>query len=443
MIAVKRQTKRQEKGQAKGMTRKSIQVCAHWQGLENPILMGTLYAAPSRGKEVFSFEYDSVWLRSPHAQVLDPNLMLFSGPQYTRDGHDNFGLFLDSSPDRWGRVLMQRREAQQARAEDRSVRPLLESDYLLGVYDGHRMGALRFRLSDDGPFLDDQEDMAAPPWTKLRDLEYASLQLEQDNAESNKDYITWLKMLIAPGGSLGGARPKASVLDENSHPWIAKFPSRRDEINIGKWEYLVYQLAQKCGVDFAHSDIRNFSGEYDTFLTKRFDRTENGERLHFASAMTLLGKKDGDGGDTGVSYLDLADFLIRNGAQVNEDLEQIWRRIVFYVCISNTDDHLRNHGFILTDRGWVLSPAYDINPVATGGGLAINISKNDNSQNLDLVLSMTPYFRVSEDRAIVIMREVISAVQSWPAIASRLNLPSHEVNVMKNAFRVADETTNI
>lgn len=432
-MAVKRHTK--------GPARKSIQVCAHWQGLENPILMGTLYAAPSRGKEVFSFEYDPAWLKSSHAQVLDPGLMLFSGPQYARDGHDNFGLFLDSSPDRWGRVLMQRREAQQARAGERNVRPLLESDYLLGVYDDHRMGALRFRLGDDEPFLDNQEDMAAPPWTKLRDLEYASLQLEQDDAENDKDYMKWLKMLIAPGGSLGGARPKASVLDENSHPWIAKFPSRRDEINVGKWEYLVYQLAKKVGIVMAYSDIRHFSGEYDTFLTKRFDRAEKGERLHFASAMTLLGKKDGDGGDTGVSYLDLADFLVRNGAQTNEDLEQLWRRIVFYVCVSNTDDHLRNHGFMLTDRGWALSPAYDINSVATGGGLALNISKEDNSQDLDLVLSITPYFRVGKDRANEIIQKTTTVVRSWPNMAKRLSIPSRELSIMKSAFRVADEST--
>ncbi len=434
--------KRQGKAQAKNTARTAIQVCAHWQGLEKPILMGTLYAAPSRGKEVFSFEYDTAWLKSPHAQVLDPHLMLFLGPQYTRGGHDHFGLFLDSSPDRWGRVLMQRREAQQARAEQRDVRPLLESDYLLGVYDGHRMGALRFRLSDDGPFLDDQEDLAAPPWTTLRDLEYASLQLEQNDAESDKDYTKWLNMLIAPGGSLGGARPKASVLDENNHPWIAKFPSRHDEINIGKWEYLVYQLAKKGGISIAHSDIRHFSGDHDTFLTKRFDRTDTGERLHFASALTLLGKKDGDGGDTGVSYLDLADFLIRNGAHVNEDLEQLWRRIVFYVCVSNTDDHLRNHGFMLTDRGWVLSPAYDINPVATGGGLALNISKDDNSQHLDLVLSSAPYFRVGKDRANEIIQEIASVVRSWPDMAKRLTIPTREVSVMKSAFRVADATFN-
>lgn len=423
---------------AKQQARKVIQVCAHWKGLEKPVLMGTLYATSSRGREIFSFEYASTWLKSSHVQILDPDLRLFTGPQYARDNLNNFGLFLDSSPDRWGRVLMQRREAQQAKAEERKVRTLLESDYLLGVYDGHRMGALRFRLSDDEPFLDDQEDMAAPPWTKLRDLEYASLQLEQDNAESNKNYMKWLRMLIAPGGSLGGARPKASVLDENGHPWIAKFPSRRDEINVGKWEYLVYQLAQRANIEIAGSELRNFSGEHDTFLTKRFDRTESGERLHFASAMTLLSKKDGDGGDTGVSYLDLVDFIVRNGAQVNKDLEQLWRRIAFYVCVSNTDDHLRNHGFMLTDKGWVLSPAYDINPVATGGGLALNISKEDNSQDLDLVVDVAPYFRISEDRAEEILQELTAIVRSWSDCARQLGIPSREIHLMEGAFRVVD-----
>jgi len=418
--------------------RKAIQVCAHWEGMDEPAVMGTLFATPARGKEIFSFEYDQAWLKSPHLQELDPDLRLFAGPQYAREGHDNFGLFLDSSPDRWGRVLMQRREAQQALAEARDTRTLYESDYLLGVYDGHRMGALRFRLSDDGPFLDDQVNLAAPPWARLRDLEHASLQLENDNAENQDDYLKWLNMLIAPGGSLGGARPKASVLDEDRHPWIAKFPSRRDEYNVGKWEYLTYLLGQNAGLEIAQSETRKFSGEYDTFLTKRFDRTEDGKRLHFASAMTLLGKKDGDGADTGVSYLELVEFIIRNGARVSADLEQLWRRIVFYTCVSNTDDHLRNHGFMLTNTGWVLSPAYDINPVATGGGLSLNISKDDNRQDLDLIMSVAPYFRVGDERAKEILQEVISAVKSWPGLAKEHSIPTREINLIKGAFKLVD-----
>ncbi len=424
---------------SKKETQKSILVCAHWRGMQEPILMGTLFFASSRGKEIFSFEYDQSWLKSPFAQSLDPDLGLFAGPQYARNGQNNFGLFLDSSPDRWGRVLMQRRETQKAHAEGREIRTLMESDYLLGVYDGYRIGALRFQLSEDTPFLDDQESMAIPPWTKLRDLEYASLQLERENAENESDYLKWLNMLIAPGGSLGGARPKSSVLDDKNHLWIAKFPSRRDETNIGKWEYLVYLLAQDAGIDVSQSEIRNFSGKYDTFLTKRFDRTDTGERYHFASAMTLLSKRDGDGRDSGVSYLDLADFLIRYGARVNQDLEQLWRRIVFYAYVSNTDDHLRNHGFILTGQGWVLSPAYDINPEATAGGLSLNISKGDNSQDLGLILSVAPYFRIEDTRARTIIEEIEVVVKDWTIIAKKLSLSSREMNLMKGAFKLVEK----
>jgi serine/threonine-protein kinase HipA len=398
--------------------------------------MGTLYASPSRGQEIFSFEYDPAWLKSSHAQMLDPNLGLFAGPQYTRGDHPNFGAFLDSSPDRWGRLLMQRREAQLARQEKRNPRTLLESDYLLGVFDGHRMGALRFRLSGRGPFLDNNAELASPPWARLRDLEYASLQLERDDAEEDKDYIKWLKLLIAPGGSLGGARPKAGVVDEDGHSWIAKFPSRRDQINIGGWEYLVYQLAVNAGVETAPSRIQRFSEKYDTFLTKRFDRAETGERIHFASAMTLLGKKDGDSGETGVSYLDLAEFLMKNGAQVGKDLEQLWRRIVFNISVSNVDDHLRNHGFLLQKGGWVLSPAFDMNPSATGDGLLLNISKDDNAQSLDLAMSVAAIFRVKKDRAEEIISEVSRAVRQWPRLAKKMGLPKRETDLMKSAFRV-------
>jgi serine/threonine-protein kinase HipA len=417
--------------------RRTIEVCAHWVGMKDPMRIGILHASVSRGKETFHFEYAKEWLESGHALILDPHLQFYEGPQYPRDNNPNFGVFLDSSPDRWGKLLMQRREAQMARLEKRDRAHLHETDYLLGVFDGHRMGALRFRYSEDSPFLDDNQDMASPPWARLRDLEYASLQLENENAEENPEYMQWLKMLIAPGGSLGGARPKAGVVDEQGQLWIAKFPSQRDDINIGKWEYLVYELAQRAKIDVAHSHYQCFSGRHDTFITKRFDRTDRGERIHFASAMTLLGKKDGDGGDTGVSYLDLAEFLIQHGAQTSYDLEQLWRRIVFNICVSNVDDHLRNHGFLLTDKGWVLSPAYDMNPSATSNGLTLNISKEDNAQDIDLVLEVAPTFRIKDSRAKEIVAEVIGAVKEWETISHQLGLPGGERDGMSYAFRVA------
>jgi serine/threonine-protein kinase HipA len=418
-------------------TRKIILVSAHWAGLSQPMLMGTLSASPARGGEIFSFEYDAGWLKSGLSLGLDPNLGLFDGPQYPKTDHKNFGLFMDSAPDRWGRVLMRRREEQFARQDDRDAKTLQESDYLLGVFDGQRMGGLRFQTATDGPFLDDNEGLASPPWVRLRELEHASLQLERDDAEKDKDYMRWLKLLVAPGGSLGGARPKAGVVDEKGALWIAKFPSRNDDINMGGWEHLVYRLAVKAGIDTAKSRIQRFTGKHDTFLTKRFDRTEKGERIHFASAMTLLGRKDGDGAAEGVSYLDLAEFLIRNGADVNNDLEELWRRIVFNICVSNVDDHLRNHGFLLREKGWVLAPAYDVNPAETGDGLTLNISPDDNSQNLDLAVEVAPFFRVPQKRAIEILTEMRNTIRGWRTLAEEAGLADQEISRMKRAFRHA------
>jgi len=416
---------------------KAIQVCAHWQGLKDPVLMGVLNVSVSRGKEIFSFEYDPDWLKSTHAQELDPNLGLYSGPQYVREDHPNFGVFLDSSPDRWGKKLMLRREAQLARQEKRQPKNLLESDFLLGVFDGHRMGGLRFRLSDKEPFLDDNKEMASPPWARLRDLEYASLQLEKEGAEAEQDYMKWLKMLIAPGGSLGGARPKASVVSPEGHLWIAKFPSREDPMDTGAWEYVVYQLAIDAGIEMSEAKIRQFSGKHHTFLTKRFDRTDDGERLHFASAMTLLAKKDGDDYLSGVSYLDIVEFIIRNGSQTDKDLEQLWRRIVFNMCVSNVDDHLRNHGFLLQEKGWKLSPAFDVNPSYTGNGLTLNVSAEDNSQDLELALEVSPEFRIKKERADEIINEIKTSVKRWRDIARKANISNNEIELLLNAFRVS------
>ena len=356
---------------------REIEVWADWEALAEPTRMGTLTATPARGKEIFSFAYDASWLKSGSAQRLDPALLLFSGPQYPSVHKPNFGLFLDSSPDRWGRFLMDRREAQTAREEGRARQPLRESGYLLGVYDGHRMGALRFQTDREGPFLDDNRDFATPPWTSLRELEQASLALERPEAEKDPHYKRWLRMLIAPGGSLGGDRPKAGVIDTQGHPWIAKFPSRGDTLDWGAWELLIHRLAGQAGLEVSEAEARTFNTARHTFLTKRFDRTATGRRIHFASAMALLDRSDGDDASTGASYLELAEFLMKQGAHPDRDLEQLWRRIVFFLCVSNTDDHLRNHGFLMNRAGWVLSPAYDMNPDPDADGLKLNRYSDD------------------------------------------------------------------
>ncbi|MBI5531588.1 MAG: HipA domain-containing protein [Deltaproteobacteria bacterium] len=414
--------------------RRSVEVWADWHGLGGPTRMGVLNATPSRGKEIFSFEYDLAWLESSHALVLDPALRLHRGPQHVAMGRDNFEVFLDSCPDRWGRVLLQRREAQVARDQKRRERPLLELDYLLGVYDRHRSGGLRFRVGD-GPFLDDNTELASPPWTSLGELERASLHLERDGSERDPGYRKWLRMLVAPGRSLGGARPKASVLDERKHLWIAKFPSAHDTYDVGAWESVAHALAKRAGVVTAQGRRQCFGKKHHTFLSRRFDRTDAGERIHLASAMTMLERSDGE---EGASYLDLAGVVMQQGAHPARDLEQLWRRIVFFICISNVDDHLRNHAFLLEKRGWSLAPAYDMNPIAHGDGLTLNISETDNAQDLDLVLSVATHFRVKATRANAIVEEVKSAVRPWRAEAKRARLSRAEQDRMAAAFRVAD-----
>lgn len=413
-------------------SKKEIQVYGHWLGLNEPALMGILSASLARGKQSFSFVYSDAWLKSGFSQMIDPDLQLYSGAYYPRDDKPNFGIFLDSCPDRWGRVLMQRREAALAKQEGRVVKKLLESDFLLGVYDGHRMGALRFKLNQKGPFLNDNKKMAAPPWTSLRELEHASLKFEEDNTD-DPEYLKWITMLIAPGSSLGGGRPKASVMDEFNNLWIAKFPSKNDDKDVAAWEMVANQLAMQAGLNVAEGKLQKFNNTYHTYLTKRFDRTANNERIHFASAMTLLGRVDGDDA-AGASYLELMEFISRHSAAVEKDLEELWRRIVFNICIKNTDDHLRNHGFLLTDKGWLLSPAYDINPNEYGKGLSINITDTDNSLDLDLARDVAGYFRLSDEKASQIIQQVFAVVQNWKKTAASYKISNAEQERMSSAF---------
>ena len=413
-----------------------ILVYADWAWLkERPALMGSLYANSVRGSEVFSFEYDGAWLKSADAQTLDPELSFFGGRQYAKA--ENFGLFMDSSPDRWGRTVMQRREALEARAEGRGTRTLTSSDYLLGVADAHRAGGLRFKRAEDGPFLDDRipADHPSPSITSIRELEAASEEIERGGRIEKVELV---KLLLAPGSSLGGSRPKSGVVNTDGSLWIAKFPSRNDTYDMGAWEEVVLVLAQQCGVVVSEGYSRRFSGRWRSFLTKRFDRTSSGDRVHFASAMALLGRKDGDGADTGVSYLDMAQLLTSHGSQANTDLPQLWRRIVFNVCVSNVDDHLRNHGFLLTPNGWALAPAYDMNAVPHAGqGLSLNIDAHSNALDLDLVLSVAGYFRVGKN-AREIAGDVAAKVAKWQTVAERVGLNRDEREEMSSAFQAAE-----
>jgi len=414
---------------------KEIFVYADWIGLPEQILMGNLRTKLTKGEEVFSFEYSKIWLESGFAQDLDPDLKLYSGPQYLGDAKPNFGLFLDSSPDRWGRMLMKRREAIKERKEGEKPQKLLESDFLLGVNDETRMGGLRFKLDEGGDFLENDEEIKAPPFTSIRELEQASQRIEDDDFFKDSDAKKWLKLMIAPGSSLGGARPKASVRNTDGSLWIAKFPSKNDDKDSGIWELLVNKIASKIGINVAEATASTYSQKQHTYLTKRFDRLEEDKRIHFASAMTLLGYKNGYSHKEGGSYLELVELIERYGAEPDQDLIELWKRIVFSVGVSNTDDHLRNHGFLLTRKGWKLSPAYDINPNEDGTGLSLNISEEDNSLEFDLCLEVAEYFRWKIDDAEKYIKEASAEISKWSEIAKGLGIPNREINYMENAFR--------
>lgn len=403
---------------------------------DQPVLMGSLYVNVIKGGESYSFEYDKGWLKKTGLTLtLDPELMPYSGRQYPT-GKNIFGLFADASPDRWGRVLMNKRERILAEKEGRKPSKLYDSDYLLGVYDETRMGGIRFKVNPEGPFLSDDKETAAPPWATLRTLEEASRNFENDETGLTEK---WLNQLIKPGSSLGGARPKATVVDTKDQLWIAKFPSKNDENDTGAWEIVAHDLAALCGLNVPEAKLEKFSPIGSTFLIKRFDRLGS-KRVHFASAMTLLVKKDGASAADGSSYLDIAAFIKSYGAQPKKDLIELWKRIVFNMAVTNTDDHLRNHAFILTDKGWILSPLYDVNPVPYGDELSLNVDEDDNSISIDLAVQSAVKFGISKSDAEAVAEDILQIVRdNWERTAARYDLTRRQIEEMRPAFNACYE----
>ena len=398
---------------------------------DSPRLIGKLYVDVIKGGETYSFAYDADWLTKNKMRVsLDPQLQPFLGRQFST-GKNIFGLFADASPDRWGRVLMNKRERIVAGKEGRKPRKLYDSDYLLGVYDETRMGGIRFKLDQDGAFLSDDKETSAPPWAHLRTLEEASRNFENDeNAFTDQ----WLNQLIKPGSSLGGARPKATVADIEGGLWIAKFPSKNDESDTGAWEKVVHDLARLCGLNVPESKLEKFSKLGSTFLVRRFDR-DGTRRIHFASAMTLLGKADGASAADGTSYLDIVSFIKAHGSNPRADLLELWRRIVFNMAVSNTDDHLRNHAFMLDGNGWTLSPLYDVNPVPYGDELSLLVDDEDNKISIELAIQISCRFGIPKDAAEKMAEEILEIVRdNWEELAKKYGLSRGQIEYMRPAF---------
>ena len=394
--------------------------------------VGTLFRHEVRTDVPASFEYDQDWLKNGQAFALDPRLELWRGEQHPPVDAPAFGVFMDSAPDRWGRVLMERREAAIASREGRKMRTFQEIDFLLGVYDHTRMGGLRFCAEGGGPFLGSSAN-AAPPVTDLKELAYISKRVEEPGVEKLPEYERWLAMLIAPGTSLGGARPKANFTDDDGRLWIAKFPARDDRYDVGGWEYLMHILAKKAGITVPDARLEYLADQYGTFCSARFDRVAEGRRM-YASAMTLLERQDGE---AGASYLDLAEFISDHGARghVDEDLAQLFRRIVFNVLVGNRDDHLRNHGFIREPSGWRLSPAFDINPNTAKQSHALAIDSKNAAPDVAVAMAQADLYRLTPPAAQAALDEVKAAIADWRDEASKLKLPSVEVQRMESVIQ--------
>jgi serine/threonine-protein kinase HipA len=386
------------------------------------------YLAHDRGQ--IRFQYDKAWLNDPRAFALDPDLSLDTHPFFPKPELGNFGVFLDSSPDRWGQTLMKRREALQAKDQKRPAKTLCAWDFLIGVQDVTRQGALRFRKSGTSIFLGD-EAFAAPPVTTLRDLESVAWQLTQRRIDDLDALRKWLTVLVAPGASLGGARPKANFTELDGSLWIGKFPARDDDRDVGAWEFVTHQMAQRAGIDVPDAKLLRLGGDFHTFCVQRFDRV-SGRRRFFASAMTLLRKEQSEG----TSYLELAQFLRTRGdaSAVQSDLIQLFKRVVFNVAVGNRDDHLRNHGFVLSTTGWRLAPAFDVNPNIDKAEHVLNIDDQDNRPDLQTVLSTAAFYGLSMPQARQIVNEVLSAVDPWRDIANQARISRADIELTAAAF---------
>ncbi len=407
---------------------KKLWVYADFDWLKETELIGELSYESLRGSETYGFQFDNDWLRKHGELFLSEDLNNYPGLQYTQQGRDIFGCFSDALPDRWGRTLLRRREQVEANEEKRPVHRLTSFDYLTGIDDFSRMGGFRFKEDPEGKFINTNNNLTIPPVTSIRELIFASQEIEKSEEQNLLPGKKWLMQLIHPGTSLGGARPKASIVDEDSLLYIAKFPSQKDDYDVELWEHLCHLLAAKAGINAASTRVITTDNKYHTLLSKRFDRTKEDKRVHFASAMTLLGLTDGDNADTGHGYLDLVDFILQSCTDVETNLRELFRRVAFNICIGNTDDHFRNHGFLLTPKGWTLSPAYDMNPTLNRQQ-SLLISSSSRESDLNILSNACEEYMLNRSIADKITTEVVSAIKDWKQLAIRLQIPKTEIAI--------------
>ena len=409
---------------------KKLYVYADFDWLKNIEPVGELGYESLRGSDSYSFKFADSWIRKYNGINLSDDLNNYPGIQYTQPGKDIFGCFLDALPDRWGRTLLLRREQIMAQDENRPVHRLSSFDFLMGIDDFSRMGGFRFKETQDGEFINVDNSLRIPPLTEIRELIAASKEIEKSEEVNALPEKHWIAQLVQPGSSLGGARPKANVVDTDRSIYIAKFPSLKDDYDVGLWEHFCHLLARSAGINVAQTKVLAISERYHTLLSRRFDRTDDGRRIHFASAMTLLGLGDGDNATTGYGYIDIVDFIIEGCTDVDANLRELFRRVAFNICVGNSDDHFRNHGFLLTAKGWTLSPAYDMNPTQNSHQ-SLLINGKTNRADLSILLNSCDEYMLTSEVATGIIDEVVNAIVGWRALANKLGVAKREMNLFE------------
>ena len=412
---------------------KKLYVYADFDWFKEVEFVGELGYESLRGSDSYSFKFADSWIKKYNAITLSEDLNNYPGIQYTQLNKDIFGCFADALPDRWGRTLLLRREQILAQEESRPVRRLSSFDFLTGIDDFSRMGGFRFKETLDGEFINADSSLRIPPLTDLRELIVASKEIEKSEETNALPEKRWIAQLVQPGSSLGGARPKANVVDVDCSIYVAKFPSLKDDYDAGLWEHFCHLLAKEAGVSAAETRVLAINDKHHTLLSRRFDRTNEGKRIHFASAMTLLGLNDGDNATTGHGYIDIVDFIISGCTDVDANLRELFRRVAFNICVGNSDDHFRNHGFLLTAKGWTLSPAYDMNPTLNDHQ-SLLINSKTNESDMSILLNSCEEYMLTPEVAKGIINEVVTAVKGWRVLANKLGIFKREMDLFEGVF---------
>lgn len=407
-----------------------LDVIASFDWMDKEEKVGSLGYEYLRGSDVFSFEFDKTWLKRYPKIDFGCDLRPYTGVQYSQGNHI-FGCFSDTLPDRWGRRLIDLRASLET--EGKASHTLSDWDYLKGVEDEMRMGGFRFQDSIDGSFISSTPSYSVPPAIHIDELLQAAKEIEKSEYKHLEPEKKWVQRLFQPGSSMGGARPKACV-QSGGQLYLAKFPSINDDINVSQWEHFAHLMAKECGITVAETQVIKAGTGQDILLSKRFDRTEDNKRIHMASSLTVLGLTDGDGQRNGKGYLDIVDFIISGGGNhIEANLEELYKRVAFNICIGNTDDHFRNHAFLLGKDGWELSPAYDMNPT-NSMFQALLIDANTNESSLNHLYNAHELYMLDETTARGIIMDVTRNMKYWESMAEDIGLPRREITYFTDRF---------